>query len=292
MKIAMMAVAVIAGCTGAVDTPEVAPVTAVAKGKARYLCVGMEYSARFGACPGCEKDARYLNELMYGSYGYKGDMLLSAQARKADVVSKLKAGIEATPEDGLFLFFYSGHGGQERIGGSEPSGADAADEYLCLYDTYMLDDEIWEIVSRCRGRVFLYFDACHSATMYRSVASDAKIAEASARGDVIPLEAVGMKRTCGFTFRPKALSVAKAAGVDQKELVRMLCWSGCREAEYSFGSNMGGELTLALKAYWGRKTSYSSLWAKMSKRVTKYQKTQHPVATSVGVNFDGEEAFK
>ena len=156
----------------------------------------------------------------------------------------------------------------------------------------MLDDEIWEIVSKCRGRVFLYFDACHSATMYRSVASDAKIAEASARGDAIPLEAVDMKRTCGFKFSPKALSVAKAAGVDQKESVRMLCWSGCREAEYSFGSNMGGELTLSLKACWGRKTSYSSLWAKMAKRVTSYQSTQHPVATSIGVQFDGEEAFK
>ena len=292
MKIAVIALALMAGCSETVNKPEVAQVTSVAKDKARYLCVGMEYSARFGACPGCEKDARYLNGLMFSSYGYKGDMLLSTQATKAAVVSKLKEGIEATPEDGLFLFFYSGHGGQERIGGSEPSGADADDEYLCLYDTYMLDDEIWEIVSRCRGRVFLYFDACHSATMYRSVSSDAKIAEASARGTAIPLEAVDMKRTCGFTFSPKALSVAKAAGVDQNGSVRVLCWSGCREAEYSFGSNNGGELTLSLRSCWVRKASYSSLWEKIAKRVTSYQSKQHPVATSVGIQFDGEEAFK
>ena len=48
----------------------------------------------------------------------------------------------------------------------EVNGKTAGEPYM-----KHLDDEIWEIVSKCKGRVFMYFDACHSATMYRSVAS-------------------------------------------------------------------------------------------------------------------------
>lgn len=287
--IAMVVAAAAAGCSCFVKHGDVTP---NAPDNVRFLCVGMERSARFGACPGCEFDAMRITALMKTKYGYRGDTLVSGQAAKSEVVRLLSEGVESTPEDGMFLFFYSGHGGQEALGGQEPDGSDRMDEYLCLYDSHMLDDEIWDIVSRCKGRVFLYFDACHSATMYRSVRSD-KALLMKGRGVASAMEGADLVRSTGFTFRPERYLTASAMGAPvRRSMPRILCWSGCKEAEYSYGSVRGGELTTAVVSKWNKGMSYGSLWSAASKAVKKAQPTQNPVRTCVG-NFDeGVEAFK
>lgn len=259
--------------------------------KVSYLCVGMENSKRFGSCAGCELDAKRLTSLMRTKYGYSGVTLISEQATKAAVVSRLKEGISLTPEDGVFLFFYSGHGGQEALGGKEPDGADWKDEYLCLYDSHMLDDEIWAIVSQCKGRVFLYFDACHSATMYRSVDSELKARSAGAQN----ASALGcdLIRSSGFTFRPEMFVGAESMGLgDGRAQPRILCWSGCKEQEYSYGGNNGGMLTSAVINNWKKGMSYGSLWSLASKSVNRAEPTQNPVQTYVGDFKADLEAFR
>ena len=268
-----------------------------------YLCVGMEKSSRFGDCPGCKLDATRMDAMFRDKFGYKGSLLISEKATKSAVVSKLNAGIESTPEDGMFMFCYSGHGGQESLGGKEPDGSDSQDEYLCLYDTYMLDDEIWEIVSKCKGRVFLYFDACHSATMYRSVKEmviNVPKQEEIQKG--IPLdECVGtalsvrsdeMVSSKGFTFHPERFVGAQAMGSDGKSQFRMLCWSGCKEVQYSYGGNAGGVMTSCLMHNWKKGISYSLLWGRTRQGVMKEQPTQTPVQTLVGDWPTLSEAFK
>ena len=290
--IVVVAAAVMAGCSSCVKTGSGNVQQGQALGETRFLCVGMESSKRFGSCPGCELDAKRLTSLMKTKYGYSGDLLISEKATKSAVVSKLKEGISRTPEDGLFLFFYSGHGGQEALGGQEPDGADSKDEYLCLYDTYMLDDEIWSIVSQCKGRVFLYFDACHSATMYRSVSCElknpekkSKKAEAMAANDLI--------KSSGFTFRPEKFVQASALTSEGgRPAPKILCWSGCKESEYSYGGNDGGALTKAVVNNWKKGISYGTLWTAASRAVKKAEPTQNPVQTYVGAFQSGLEAFK
>lgn len=263
-------------------------------GPVRYLVVGMETSRRFGSCPGCEIDAKRINAILSNAFGYKGDILISDQATKVVVASKLREGISATPDNGMFIFCYSGHGGQEYLGGKEPDGAERQDEYLCLYDTYMQDDEIWEIVSKCKGRVFLYFDACHSATMYRSVASD-KIAVFE--GEARAMEAGGLVWSSGFSFnvhdRAWALALDNADGATKAPMPNLLCWSGCKELEYSYGGSRGGVMTNSLVRRWGKGMTYRDLWKMMVSDVQKEQPTQHPTSTSIGYGFgDSVEAFK
>ena len=257
----------------------------------RYLCVGMETSRRFGSCPGCAVDAARLTSILSKSMGYSGSTLISEQATKSAVVSKLEEGIMSTPKDGLFIFCYSGHGGQERLGGKEPDEADVPDEFLCLYDTYMLDDEIWEIVSKCRGRVFLYFDACHSATMYRSVASEKRSVDSDT---AVSLEIVDVMKTAGFSFRPERFVTAQAMDAGHGSgNVRMLCWSGCMEPEYSYGGSRGGVMTRAVYSNWKKGVTYSSLWPKVVNFVKMEQPTQNPTQTSIGSGFGREvEAFR
>ena len=273
------------GATGGVTSPD----------KARYLCVGMEQSARFGSCPGCEKDAKRLADLMKSRYGYAGETLISQQATKAAVVEKLRAGINSTPEDGLFLFMYSGHGGQEYLGGKEPSGADRADEYLCLYDSHMLDDEIWDIVSKCNGRVFLYFDACHSATMYRGVKSDMCKGDEDLKAMPLAVNPNDMVMSSGFKFDPSKakVPVAKAMSVRDDPSPRILCWSGCKESEYSYGGSSGGTLTTAVLMKWKPNVSYGALWENVRSWVVRMQSDQRPVQTFIGKGFsENTEAFK
>lgn len=295
MKSIVVAAALLAGCvkTGA-NVPQVPDVPqGTSDAKVSYLVVGMEKSGRFGECPGCALDARRITNMIKTCYGYGGETLVSDEAMKSTVVRRLKEGIARTPEDGLFLFFYSGHGGQEALGGKEPDGADRKDEFLCLYDACLTDDEIWSIVSTCRGRVFLYFDACHSATMYRSVRSellgkkDPKKARALAAG----LDAT--ERTRGFRFRPEKF--VRASALDQDGSApspRLLCWSGCEEDEYSFGGNKGGTLTICMLANWKAGLSYDALWSATRNDVRKYQDRQNPVQTCVGAFTKTEEAFR
>lgn len=294
MKSLILAASVLSGCFNSGNIthftkPIVPSDTSNGGSKVAYLCVGMEKSQRFGGCPGCEIDARHLSALMSKIFGYKGTTLISEQATKDAVVSKLKEGIEGTGEDGLFLFFYSGHGGQEYLGYNEPDGADSMDEYLCLYDSHMLDDEIWDIVSRCKGRVFLYFDACHSATMYRTVS---KVPRKEGVASALSNDSEQLVRSSGFKFSPRH-TFARAMSGEKASNARILCWSGCKEIEYSYGGSRGGFLTISVLNGFKKGISYGELWTRARSSVKKMEPSQNPVQTYIGGGFTPDmEAFR
>ena len=227
----------VSGCIGNPDTG--------------IVCVGMGVSAKYGACPGAALDAQTMNTIL-SKYG-NPTVLVNQQATKAAVVNALK---EAAKKD-LMIFFYSGHGGQERVGdlNGEP---DLKNEHLCLYNTYMLDNEIWEIVKGAKGRVVLIFDCCHSETMFRDPGVD--------------LEGI----------------VARAAQERDASNVRMLCWSGCPDSSYSYGGNDGGVLTNAIRDAWKKGSTYKNVWG----RASKTAKGQNPRKTVIGKSFESEKVFQ
>lgn len=277
--------ALLIGCTDSSDNTTVTtdPSASARTSTVSYVCIGMETSSRFGSCPGCTKDADRINGLLKDTFGYSGVLLQSAQATRDAVVGAVKSAISATPEDGLFILYYSGHGGREFLDSTateEPEGADEADEYLCLYDKALLDDDVWRLITQCRGRVFLVFDCCHSQTMFRSVASD----EALEKGLAIALGEENMVKSTGFTLRPRGVPLSRGGEI------KMLCWSGCMEAEYSYGSSRGGVMTNAIMSRWRKGVTYADLWSAVAKDVTKSQSTQHPMSTQYGGTF--VEAFR
>lgn len=246
-----------------------------------YVCIGMEVSARFGTCTGCRLDSSRMNSFLSGKFGYSGILLQSEQATRDTVVDSISKAVASTPENGLFILYYSGHGGQEQLSGwntEEPEGADSADEYLCLYDTYLLDDDIWKLITPCKGRVFLIFDACHSQTMFRSIAGDI----AKERGLAVPLEDK-MVKSSGIRLRPRAVAL-------EANSFKMLCWSGCLEKEYSYGSSVGGVMTNAILRRWSSGITYLGLWSLVQSDVARDQPNQHPYSTCYGSGFT--EAFR
>lgn len=157
----------------------------------------------------------------------------------------------------LTIFYYSGHGGSVKA----PAGSDETDgydEYVCLYDRGWLDDGIWNTISQTTNRVFLVFDCCHSQTMFRS---------------------------------PMLSSVRPALCGAKSGQVRMLCWSGCPDDTYSYGSDDGGELTNAILRHFDAGKTYEQIWdaVKADPTLKRFQDSQKTV---IGIDFQSEKIFR
>lgn len=230
----------------------------------RYaLVLGVENSRRFGACPGAKHDSLQMKKLLKDKcewFEYLGD----SSATKDAVTRTMSMLIEKVPEDGIFILTYSGHGGSQRFADTK-NEADGKDEFLCLYDTYLKDDDIWEMVSKCRGKVFLFFDCCHSETMFRA--------------PLIPPEDLlkePEEDLCGVGARDAVISTSP---------VDMLVWSGCPDNTYSYGDNAGGLFTNALLDALNRgKRTYAQIWSHIKADKSLSQYTQKPQQTVLG-NF-------
>lgn len=97
--------------------------------------------------------------------GYTGSVLANEDASVANVTAGIRATAAALFSGDVFLFSFSGHGGQIPNTNSDDE-PDGMDETLCLYDRMLVDDELHMLLGEFRAgvRVFLVFDSCHSAT--------------------------------------------------------------------------------------------------------------------------------
>lgn len=100
-------------------------------------------------------------------------VLLDELARRQDVVGALEEIARRADDDDVFVFFYSGHGGNDAPDGArgDPKDeADGGDEYLVCYDSSssgtagdLIDDDLRALLDAipCRQQVLL-LDACHA----------------------------------------------------------------------------------------------------------------------------------
>ena len=223
----LLIMAVLAALTGCVTIPS--SDTAV-------VVIGMENSKAYGNCPGAKVDSNRMAESL-GRYG-KVTKLQDAQATRAAVQTALARG--ASKE--MLIIYYSGHGGQQ--GHGDKSETDGKDEFLCLWDGPMLDNELWAVIQSAK-KTMLIIDACHSETMYRSLDTMAKAAHISGgKGE-------------------------------------FLCWSGCPDNTFSYGDELGGRFTNALRRNYASYYTYEQVWKGIAsdKTLARYQV---PKQTKVG----------
>lgn len=180
------------------------------------VVIGVE-NGRYGSCPGAIADSNRMRQLLKG-YTSDVTLLQNRSATKAQVAEALAKGASKD----LLVVYYSGHGGQ--AGKGDSSEADKKDEYLCLYDGALYDNDIWKVVCQAK-RTFLIFDCCHSETMYRAL--NAHVHELFAMSGETP---------------------------------NMLCWSGCPDSTYSYGSEAGGYFTNSLLHWYKSSKTYDQLW--------------------------------
>ncbi|MCD4701254.1 MAG: C13 family peptidase [Candidatus Aegiribacteria sp.] len=90
-------------------------------------------------------------------------LLVDAMATSEEFISGISSLLSSAGPEDKVIVFYSGHGDQSYPGSGGAEEPDSANEYLCLYDDEISDDQIAALIdSLAVSPVFLFFDACHS----------------------------------------------------------------------------------------------------------------------------------
>lgn len=222
------------------------------------VTVGMENSKFAGACPGAGIDAKRMTEILH-AYSDNVVAFSSETAVKKDVVKAIE---NAVAKAELFIFFYSGHGGSDKFWDTGADEIDGKDEYFCLYDTYLRDNEMWQLISKSKGRVLIMADMCHSQTCF-----------------MVPAK---------FDFRScLPFSATHIIG----GTVNMQCWSGCPDDTYSYGSSTGGQFTNTLLKYFNPGKTYDYLWNEIE-RDDKLKQFEEVQRTVMGTGFGAKPIFR
>lgn len=152
------------------------PALAAVRGGQRVFAVMVgisDYEGEGNDLPLTDEDATKLEQTLrsQGLLNAASVTLTNAEGTVAGVRQAFaRVAAQAGPDD-VFLFFYSGHGGQERgrVSATEPDGMD---ETLTLYDGNMTDDELGRLFGTVRARLSLaVLDSCFSGGFERDVVS-------------------------------------------------------------------------------------------------------------------------
>lgn len=253
-SVLVLALALI-GISGCKDVPQ--EESSLRSSNTYAVVVGMDKSAFAGECPGAAYDAKRMYALL-SRYTANIKLLVNEDATKAAVTRAITNGIK---DGDLFIFFYSGHGGSEAFPDTGVEEDDGMDEFYCFYDTYMRDNDMWEMISESKGRVVLINDCCHSRTIFRS-------------------PSISLKSSMGL-----------AAENGQDIQFSLLCWSGCPDNTYSYGSSTGGKFTNTLIKHFNSSYSYEYLWGLIS-RDDALLKFETPQETIIGEGFTSRQVFR
>lgn len=193
--------------------------------KTSVLVIGVENGKKFGKCPGSKLDSNGMYNLLK-QYTDNIVLLQDSAATKSKVVDELKNVVT----NDLAIIYYSGHGGSYDFNDEKSKlEEDGIDEFLCLYDDYLRDDDVWDIISQSSGRIFLIFDCCHSQTMFKLNA-------------------------------PPIFKRSSEKNLQNENKVNMLCWSGCEDSAVSYGASNGGIFTNTILTHFKPNMSYYEFW--------------------------------
>ncbi|GGT12336.1 caspase family protein [Streptomyces purpureus] len=128
------------------------------------------YDGWDGRLLACENDARDMAELARRA-GFGDTTLMTPDGTVDNVTAELRKAAARLTDGDIFLFTYSGHGGQvpDRTGPDDEP--DDFDETLVLFDRQFLDDELHEELRRFDEgvRILALLDCCHSGSAVESV---------------------------------------------------------------------------------------------------------------------------
>jgi hypothetical protein len=230
------------------------------------------YGGWSGDLMACEFDANDLAALASGR-DIKPTLLLTKQATRAKVLSALRAASSKLVKGDFFLLSFSGHGGQvPDVSGEE---ADKLDETWCLYDSQLIDDELYMELQRFATgvRILVLSDSCHSGTVVRA-GPPVLGALPELRSKMMP-PAVAMRTyEAHKTFYDKLQrDVAKASGdakiepdealaalvvsprltaIGKRFKARAILISGCQDNQSSYDGAHNGAFTGRLLTVWNR----------------------------------------
>lgn len=214
------------------------------------------YDGWDGDCPGTDVDANIFAK-MCEEYKIPYVKLENKQCTINNIVEKWNSCIEQLdPNNGLFIFFYSGHGGQ--FYSNDKNETDGLDETLCFWDGQFLDDNVWILLNKQpkTTRCFMVTDCCNSGSNYRLPFNLQK----------------SKKKLSSRGAEPNLLHIG-----------------GCSDGESSYGSSRGGFLTGHLKSNFNKESTYIE-WFDNTKKTMK-NSGQTPTFAETGISFKTNKIF-
>lgn len=221
-------------------------------------------------CWGCELDVDNMTRIL-NSQGYQTKSLKTEEATHDNILSSLYRAAENTVPGDVFVFYYSGHGGQQPdFSGDE---LDGEDETLVAYDREIVDDKIHNVLRKFKNDVHIAMisDSCNSGSNYRG-RKDISVKEDS-------------------IFRPIARSSAEGKVEINAQLIHL---GGCRDGSTSAGYYGGGAFTMALCEAWNNgefSGTYKNLHSKICELIRSDQKPQYSEYGPVADAFRNQKAF-
>ena len=220
-------------------------------------------------CWGCELDVDNIGAILH-PLGYQVATLKTAEATRNRILSSLYRAAENLVADDIFVFYYSGHGGQQPdVNGDE---LDGQDETLVAYDREVIDDKIHEALAKFRSgvRLVMISDSCNSGTNYRGRMN-------------VQVDEDGI-------FRPVARRSTREVDI-RAQLIHL---GGCRDGFSSEGYQGGGAFTIALCEAWQGGAfagTFQDLHSRICELITSNQRPQYNEYGPVSEDFQKQRAF-
>ena len=130
----------------------------------RTVAIGVQIASDGMYCGGAQKDA----ETVAATFADPVTQLIDSDATLANIQRIIyREALAAYSNNQVLVICNSGHGGEvQDVSGDEPTGKD---QFLVLYDSYWLDDNIWIWI--CDNlppiRILMLTDTCHAGSMWR-----------------------------------------------------------------------------------------------------------------------------
>ena len=217
-------------------------------------------------CWGCELDVDNI-KLLLSKSEYDIETIKTERATHDSILDALGSIADTASEGDLFVFYFSGHGGQQRdTSGDE---ADRKDETLVAYDAEIIDDELNDIWLRFkRGvRILMMSDSCNSGSNYRLM---------------------------GRERRPEPIRPIIDVKLKSEMKAELIHFGGCRDGFTSSGYRAGGAFTMALCDVWDNgkfEGNYKQFLDRIAKNVTSSQKPQYNEYGPVTPEFRSQKPF-
>ncbi|CAA6800343.1 MAG: Metacaspase [uncultured Sulfurovum sp.] len=135
----------------------------------KALVVGVsDYAGENADLNGIERDVEKMKN-MFESWGFEVTTLYDAEALK--IVDYLSNYGRDLSNNDYFAFYYSGHGSHKKDENNDES--DGSDETLVLSNgkenIHLLDDVLYAKFNTIKAKKMIFFDSCHSGTVFRSL---------------------------------------------------------------------------------------------------------------------------
>jgi len=218
-----------------------------------------------GGCWGCELDVDNIERILR-PFNYNIEILKTVQATSQNILSSLEKAALQLEKNDIFVFYFSGHGGQQPDDNYDES--DGRDETIVAFDREINDDELDNIWLKMKPgvRIVMISDSCNSGSNYKNIRTVNK-----------PTSMKMMSNRRQNDFQAQMIHIA-----------------GCRDGFSSIGYQSSGAFTQSLCNSWENGSfsgSYFQFFEKICSLITSEQQPQYSEYGNLSDDFKTQKPF-